>query len=391
MDTSLIDELKIIDTDTHVIEPPDLWTSRVSVKKWGDLVPHIKPDDDGNPAWYAGGNRMLGVAAAAMAGWKEYQPDHPLSLAEAERSAWDPVERLKRMDSDGIHAQVLYPNVAGFGGGNFTSVKEPALMLDLVRAYNDFLTDYAAVAPGRFVPISALPFWDIDAAVKEIERVVDAGHKGVIMTAGPQNWGQPMIEDPHWDRLWATAQEAGLPINFHIGSGDIGDYPRHPGGKHANSASLSCINFINNAQAIVRVICGGVCHRFPDLNIVSVESGVGWIPFILEALDWQWYNCGVPEEHPEYELSPREYFLRQVYGCFWFERETAMSAIEQLGARNFLYETDYPHPTSMSPGPASIATTPREYLKTALKDLPDETVRLLLQDNAARIYNLDLK
>jgi uncharacterized protein len=390
MDQALFDEIKIIDTDTHVVEPPDLWTSRVSVKRWGDLVPHIEPDQDGDPAWFVGDRRILGVAAAAMAGWKEYQPDHPLRLEDADRAAWDPRERLKRMDADGIYGEVLYPNVAGFGGGNFTKVEEPELMLALVRAYNDFLTDFASVAPGRYIPVSAVPFWDLDLAVAEIERVAAAGHKGLIMTAAPDNWGQPYLEDPHWDPLWAAAQDANMPINFHIGSGDISGYPTHPGGKHANSASLSVINFINNAQAIVRVICGGICHRFPRLNIVSVESGVGWIPFALEALEWQWYNCGVPLEHPEYDLSPREYFLRQVYGCFWFERDTAMSAIEQLGARNFLYETDFPHPTSMSPGPASIATTPREYVLSALKDLPGDTVKLLLQDNAARIYNLDL-
>ena len=95
-----------------------------------------------------------------------------------------------------------------------------------------------------------------------------------------------------------------------------------------------------------------------DLNFVSVESGVGWIPFALDALDWQWKNCGVALEHPEYDLLPTEYFKRQIYGCFWFEVEPARFAIERLGDDNILYETDFPHPTSMSPGPASAAAAP---------------------------------
>jgi predicted TIM-barrel fold metal-dependent hydrolase len=146
--------------------------------------------------------------------------------------------------------------------------------------------------------------------------------------------------------------------------------------------------FLNNARTIAQLTCGGVCHRFPELNFVSVESGIGWIPFALASLDWQWKNCGVHLEHPEYDLLPSEYFRRQIYGCFWFERDTALSAIDQLGPDNVLYETDFPHPTSMSPGPASSAIAPDAYIDEALGDLPEATLRKVLHDNAARIYHL---
>jgi predicted TIM-barrel fold metal-dependent hydrolase len=147
--------------------------------------------------------------------------------------------------------------------------------------------------------------------------------------------------------------------------------------------------FMANARTIAQLICGGICHRFPELNFVSVESGIGWIPFALAALDWQWQNCGVGKEHPEYELLPSEYFRRQIYGCFWFERDTALSSIEQLGPDNILYETDYPHPTSMSPGPASIAQRPDEYLRSVFSGVDTASMRKILHDNAARIYHLD--
>jgi predicted TIM-barrel fold metal-dependent hydrolase len=147
--------------------------------------------------------------------------------------------------------------------------------------------------------------------------------------------------------------------------------------------------FMGNARTVAQLICGGICHRFPELNFVSVESGIGWIPFALASLDWQWLNCGVPREHPEYDLLPSEYFRRQIYGCFWFETDTAMSAIDQLGADSVLYETDFPHPTSMSPGPASAAMHPQEYIRETFGHLPDDTVRKILHDNAARIYHLD--
>jgi hypothetical protein len=120
---------------------------------------------------------------------------------------------------------------------------------------------------------------------------------------------------------------------------------------------------------------------------VSVESGVGWIPSTLEAFDWQWRNGGLAKEHPEYDLLPSEYFRRQIYGCFWFE-EAASHAIAKY-PENFLYETDYPHPTSMSPGPQTPADRPRVYAERVLSGLPDETLSKVLHDTAARIYKLD--
>jgi predicted TIM-barrel fold metal-dependent hydrolase len=122
---------------------------------------------------------------------------------------------------------------------------------------------------------------------------------------------------------------------------------------------------------------------------VSVESGIGWIPFALEHLDWQWENCGVPREHPEYDLLPSEYFKRQMFGCFWFERASVRSSVDQLGADWILYESDFPHPTSMAPGPATAAVQPREYIAADLGDLPPGVLRKILHDNAAKLYHLE--
>src|SRR5690606_27987729 len=116
----------------------------------------------------------------------------------------------------------------------------------------------------------------------------------------------------------------------------------------------------------------------------------GWIPFAMQALDWMWKECGVSKEHPEYDLLPSEYFRRQIYSCFWFEHgETLETAIEWIGADNVLYETDFPHPTSMTPGPVSTALPPREFISTRLNTLPEDVLRKILHDNAAKLYHLD--
>jgi len=390
--TSLSQRFKVVDADTHVIEPADLWTSRVSVAKWGDKVPHVRWDDENQEdAWYFGDSRLSAVGGGAMAGWSEYPPAHPRRLSEVAPALWNAPDRLKLMDEYGIHAQVLYPNVAGFGTGHFLGLKDPELMLRCIQAYNDFQTDWASADPKRLLPMTALPFWDREASVAEMKRTRAMGHRGVIMAQEPEYFGQPLLADRYWDPIWRTAQDLEMPINFHIASGDLSIMQKvvPENGEQANYASFGVSFFMGNSRSLATIICAGICHRFPKLNFVSVESGIGWIPYALAALDWQWKNCGVPQEHPEYDLLPSEYFQRQIYGCFWFERETAMQAIELLGSDNILFETDFPHPTSMAPGPATAAIRPDLYIDEAFKDVPLDTMSKILHDNAARIYHLD--
>ena len=212
--------IPVIDVDTHVSEPEDLWTSRVA-SKWGELVPHVIRDPKGGPVEYwAVGERILApTGVAAMAGYDGTLPDHPATLREANRAAWDADARLEHMDAERIYAQVLYPNVGGFGSGRFLELGEPELMLECVRAYNDFLVDWCQADPNRLIPVMATPFWDIDACVAEVERCAAVGHKAVLFCAQPQSFGRPHLADPVWDPFWAAAQDAELSISFHIGGG----------------------------------------------------------------------------------------------------------------------------------------------------------------------------
>lgn len=382
--------IAVIDTDTHIVEPPDLWTSRVS-SKWGDLVPHVVFDEEAQEEfWMAGDLRLSPAGGAAMAGWHEHPPAHPRRFADTDPATWDATQRLDVMDRYGIQAQLLYPNVAVFDAKSIVSMKEPELQLDLFRAYNDFQSDFASVAPDRYLPVTGVPFWDLEATLRELDRTAALGHRSMAFTQDPSFYGLPKLTDRHWDPMWASAQEKGMAVNFHIASAgfDFHALGVPENGEHANYAMMGVNYFMANAKTISQLTCGGICHRFPQLNFVSVESGVGWVPFALEALDWQWKNCGGPEEHPDF-LLPSEYFRRQIYACFWFERESLTKAVEIIGADNILFETDFPHPTSMSPGPATTAVAPDEYMREAFAGLDDEAARKILHDNAARIYHLD--
>lgn len=388
--TSLAD-MKIIDVDTHVVEPPDLWTSRMD-PKWGDQIPRVRHDDKaGDDAWFVGDHRLGAAGSAGQAEWPEYPPGHPPRYEDTTIETRDPIKRLDWMDRYDIHTGILYPNVAMFAGKTIISQMDAGARLAQVQAYNDYQTEFAAAAPGRYVTITSLPFWDLDATLAEIDRCAELGHRGVNFTQDPSAFGLPLLTDPYWDPMWANVQEKGVPVNFHIASGDtslIGNSGHASCGPQANYASMGVTFFMSNARTLAQLITGGICHRFPKLNFVSVESGVGWIPFALAALDWQWHNCGVFLEHPEYQLTPSEYFKRQIYGCFWFERDTANTAIAQLGADNILFETDFPHPTSMSPGTHTSAIAPNLYIQETFSGLPEADLRKILHDNAARIYGL---
>jgi predicted TIM-barrel fold metal-dependent hydrolase len=137
------------------------------------------------------------------------------------------------------------------------------------------------------------------------------------------------------------------------------------------------------------VIVTGLCHRYPELSFVSVESGAGFLPFLLQSLDWQWLNSGAHAELPE-RLMPSEYFRRQIYGTFWFEALAPDSLGRTLASYpdNFMFETDFPHPTSMSPGPNSTAPNPKALIDLQLAELGPDLAKKVLEDTARRLYRI---
>ena len=289
MSVSLYEGQRVLDVDTHLTEPPDVWTDRLP-KKWGeDAIPHIERRD-GVDAWYVKGTRIGSPGPSSLAGFDGVVPDGPKTFDEIDPSMYQAGPRLKFMDEHGIDAQVLYPNVGGFGGQLFRRMGEPELVDDCLRAYNDFLVDFASADPNRLIPVMSTPFWDVDFAVREIERCVANGHRAINFCNQPDTHGDPPLSSAHWDPIWAAAQDAGVPISFHIGGGDIGALMLDPAGMgfQANFGKVSSLIMVDNMRCVADLIFGGICHRFPNLKFVSVESGVGWIPGVLETFDWQW-------------------------------------------------------------------------------------------------------
>jgi uncharacterized protein len=385
-------DVKVIDTDTHVTEPPDVWTSRLAAK-WADVAPRVELDWDDQPRWRIGQQWLTPPAYYAHAGSTTYPPFLPTRLETVDAGSYDPAVRLERMNEYGIHAAVLYPNLIGFETPAFRRMG-PEISLACVQAYNDFISDFSATDPARLVPITMPPFWDVDSAVAEVERCAAKGHKGVLWGNKYEQLGLPGLSDPHWDPVYAAARDCGMSMNFHIGFQQTTGVSERKNqdwlaqfterDARETVATQAVMMMMSNGTAIAALLTGSVLDRFPTLKFVSVESGFGYLPYLLESLDWHWKGYGLESSR---ELLPSEYFRRQCYGTFWFEVGT-LDLLRQY-PDNFMFETDYPHPTSMSPGPASPALRPADHIATHYGHLPEDIMRKALYSNAAGVYQLD--
>ena len=382
--------IPIIDSDSHISEPNDLWTSRLP-KKWADQAPRpVWHDATGEYHWRVGDALLQGITTFSQAGWTEFPPNHPKRLEDTDPACYDPKARLERLDEFGVYAQVMYPNVLGFSAGAFIALQDAELALACVRAYNDFQTEFAEADPNRLLPVTMLPFWNLDAAVAELHRAADNGHRGVLLAVEYDKVGLPNIYDPHWEPLLKAVEERGQSCNFHVGFNQLTPelvtaLATMPGDQFAR---LAVPTMLNNVRHIVDLVTTGLCHRYPGINFVSVESGASYLPYVMESLDWQWKNHGAHKIHPDWEL-PSYYIRRQIFGSYWFERDSIARTIELI-PDNIMFETDFPHPISLSPGPASFAENPRKMAEESMRDVPEEIVRKVFFETAARLYKVDV-
>lgn len=387
--TDVATPLQVIDADSHLTEPADLWLQGLP-QKWHDSAPQLELEpNSGVFRWKLGEKWLFGPGSVSHAGWKDFAPSRPAQWSDISPACYDPVERARYMDTHGIGAQVLYPNLVAFEGHAIMALDDDELKFAIVRAYNDYLSDFASRAPGRFIPIASVPFWDREESIAEVKRCAALGHRGVLWAGTLARHGLPASTDPYWDPFYAVCQDLGMSINLHVGVGwteeDFKNTVRH-GAKFdlRVQTARTALGFMSNASTISDLMLSGVCERFPRLDFISVESGFGWIPFVLESLDWHWKNYDGPRQLGG--LLPSEYFQRQIYSMYWFE-ESSLRLFD-LYQNNIMFETDFPHSTSLSPGPGSVAPSPRTVIEHARETLDPVVFEKVMHGNAARVYHL---
>jgi predicted TIM-barrel fold metal-dependent hydrolase len=374
----------IVDTDSHCIEPADLFTDRVS-GKWGDLIPRVVWNDDFQAdVWYIGDRPLMKAWSSATRGYAAGLDVGPACLEDVDPSCYVVEERVKGMDAQGIAVEVLYPNLGI--AGNLVPEHSVELSFELVRAHNDWLLDWISFAPSRFVPLALIPYWDVGESVKEIERAAGLGHKGIVMTGAPFHHGLQPIASRSWDPLWAAAQAHHMPISFHIASAKVDGYEQayiDVEGAATTNARASLWTYLENGKHVTELIMSGVLARYPQLRFITVESGIGWIPFILEGCDHFYRKGTIVPEHPEMELLPSAYFKRQVYANYWFER-LGDHHLEHIGVDRILFETDFPHPTCL------VGDQIRQAIDNGLGHRTQEVRDRILWKNAAELFGIEL-
>ena len=372
----------IIDVDSHVTEPPDVWTSRVATRHL-ERVPQVRRVD-GKDVWFIDGQPATPVGPTAPAGWSQPPPDMPMTYDDLLPAAYDAKARLELLDDVGIWAQLLYPNVGGFGGQRFLQLGDREVMYECVRAYNDWQIDWASADSRRLIPVASMPFWDVDDCVREAERCAALGFTSILFTGEPHRFDLPYMGDSYWDPLWATASGHHMPVNLHVGGGEMKwDMRRTAERGFAETFAIEGLTlFHKNGQQVCDVLLSGILPRFPDLRVVSVESGIGWLPFALEAIDYQFVEGGGRRTRPEFDRLPSEYFTDRVFITFWFEQYPVRELVGPvIPVGSVMFETDFPHPTC-------LYGDVHERIAASFKGVADDIRRRLLWENAAALYRI---
>ena len=362
---------RIISSDNHVFEPPDLWVDRVE-PEYRDRAPHLVRDPSGD-RFHCDGEDLVSLGGGTQPGRRFENPDGVTMEDVWENvlpGAYLPEAQVKDMDIDGIDVNVLYPTV----GLLLYRMPDADFTAALFRAYNDWTADFCGAAPDRLKGIGMLLLEDIDSSIAEMERCAKLGLVGVMIPVAPAD-DRP-YESPIYDPFWAAAQDLGIPLSLHVASHR--DAPRRDDTK----ASLFC-----NADFYVRVALGdmiysGVFERFPKLQVGSVEHELEWAAFFLDRLDYvytqkarraSWHRFGE-------DMLPSDYFHRNVFLSFQ-EDARGIELRGLIGVDNLMWGSDYPH---------QEATFPRsqEILEEILADCTEEEKAKIAGANCARVFNL---
>lgn len=379
----LQDSMKIISVDDHVIEHPRVWQDRLSAAH-REQGPQIIETAAGHHVWRFEGQLFpqLGLNAVAGRPPEEYGMD-PVRYDEMIPGCYDPVERIKDMDIDGVHAALSFPSFPGFGGNVFHRAKDKELALACVRAWNDFQFDeWCATAPDRLIPLGILPTWDPQLAATEVERLARIGTRAVSFPDSPVPLGLPSFHHPeHWEPLWDALEAADIPVCLHFGSGGFvpGFSFVKPSADDPAPFAVAIATFSTNLMwSTADLVFSGLLQRHPKLKFLLSEGGIGWIPYLLERLDYTW------ERHRWYQNisrtdRPSDLFRKHIWGCF-IDDVHGVQSRETIGIDRILIEVDYPHSDSNWPNS-------RKRIAENLVEVDDDDVHRIVELNARALLH----
>jgi predicted TIM-barrel fold metal-dependent hydrolase len=394
---------RIVSADDHVVEPPDVFTSRLPAR-YRDVGPRVvrapvaemtfrggnyvtrmgsgRPGDDGPLAdwWLYEDLQWPHTRLGACAG---FAPEDvqvvPMTYDEMRPGCYQPGPRLDDMDLNWVEASLCFPTFPRFCGQTFLEAADKDLALLCVRAYNDWMVEeWCAGSGGRLRPLCLVPLWDPVLAAEEVRRNAARGVRAVCFSELPTRLDLPSIHTGYWDPMFAACNDTGTTVCMHVGSSSTDP----ASSKDAPAGVGSMVAFNNSMASLGDYLFSGKMVQFPKLKIAYSEGQIGWIPYALERADTVW------EEHNAWQNSkrlcpepPSTYYYDRVFGCFTWDQHGVRS-LDEVGENNICFETDYPHTDTTWPNS-------KEYCEKVLEGVPEEQRYKILRGNAIRMLELD--
>lgn len=390
-----------VSVDDHVVEPPDVWTSRLPAK-YSDRWPRyerlpvgtihydtttgafVTDEDAGGvvtDVWCFENIRKPIRRHIAAAGLDRSLMDlNPISFDQMRKGCYNPVARLADMDLNHVEASLCFPQMSRFCGQEFSETEDKELGLLCIKAYNDWMVDeWCATDRRRLVPLIIVPLWDPELAVAELLRNAERGVHAVSFSENPYTLGFGSIHSGHWDPFFRACAESEMTVCMHIGSSS----QMQTVSPDAPPAVGSALTFNNASASMCEFLFSGVLWRFPGLKLAYSESQAGWIPYALERADTSWRAHRAWNGMDGIEMeAPSFYYYRQIFSCV-FSDFFAMQSIAEVGEDNVTFEVDYPHTDSTYPDTLALAAE-------MFASLTDEQAYKVSRGNAIRMLHLDL-
>jgi predicted TIM-barrel fold metal-dependent hydrolase len=364
--------------DDHVVEPPDLFEGHLP-DKWRDDAPRMVRRDDGTDVWLYEGKEIVNIGLNAVAGRPpdEYGME-PTSLHEMRPGCYDIHERVRDMDANGVLGSMCFPSFPNLCGQLFSRSKNKDAALPILKAYNDWHTDeWCGTYSGRFIPLMLPPIWDPEEMAIEVRRMAEKGCHAVSFSENPEKLKLPSFHSDHWDPFWQACSDVGTIVCLHIGSSSTLVVTA----QDAPIDVLITLQPVNILQCAADLMWSPVLRKFPDLRISLSEGGIGWIPYLLERLDWIYTRHHAWTGQDFGGRLPSDVFHERIVTCF-IDDPTGVVIRDRVGIDSICWEADYPHSDSTWP------TSP-EYLMKSLDGVPDADIDKMSHLNAMRHFQFD--
>ncbi len=372
-----VEDLILVSVDDHAIEPPNAF-ARHMPERFKGREPHVVKRGD-RDVWvfeeqatgYMGLNSVVGRP-------KEEYGMEPLGYDQMRRGTWSVADRVDDMNANGVLGSLCFPTFPGFAGQRFQNHPDRAVSLAAIQAYNDWhLHDWCNAAPGRFIPLMLVPWWDMQAAAAEVTRLAKQGVHALSLSDNPAIHGYPSIHSDYWDPLWQACSDNNVVICCHIGTGVKANHASDLSPIDAWITSMP----ISIANSAADWIWAPMWKKFPNLRMALSEGSIGWIPYLLERADFThrhhnaWTNSNFGGQ------MPSDIFHKHFITCF-IEDDFGLRNLPDVGEDMVTWECDYPHSDCTWPNSPEVAWE-------SLRKLPEATIDKVTHLNAMREFSYD--